>query len=94
MKEPFPIETGRIVVSRAGRDKGTAYVVLGMPSADRAIVADGKRRTADHPKTKNCRHLAARPELVPGIREKVESKKRIFDQELRNSLDAAGYSDT
>ena len=88
MKERLSLEAGRVAVSRAGRDRGTAYVLLTDPAEGRVLVADGCGRTADHPKRKNVKHLMAKPRMLPGVSEKFSEKKRSLDQEVRNILDA------
>ena len=35
----------------------------------------------------------AKPEVLEEIREKIFAKKRIFDSEVRNKLDAIGYQE-
>ena len=94
MKPPIPIETGRVVISRAGRDRGTAYAVLEVLPGDRALVADGRARTLDHPKKKNVKHLRPKPDVIPDLAEKIRLHKRNFDEELRAALADAETSDT
>lgn len=48
---------GRIVCSKAGRDKGSFMVVVG-ESVDGLYVCDGKERPLERPKLKNPKHLA------------------------------------
>ncbi|MCI1955578.1 MAG: KOW domain-containing RNA-binding protein [Oscillospiraceae bacterium] len=55
---------GRVVRSRAGRDGGGFFVVLGSDGRG-AVVCDGKRRSLEHPKKKNLRHLAATGTALP-----------------------------
>ena len=38
-------------------------------------------------------YLGAKPEVLEEIREKIFAKKRIFDSEVRNKLDAIGYQE-
>lgn len=47
---------GQLVRSLAGRDKGQYYIVLDQAD-DFLLVADGRKRTTDHLKRKNPRHL-------------------------------------
>ena len=47
---------GRIVCSRAGRDKDSFMVVVGLEEG-RALVCDGKARPLENPKIKNIKHL-------------------------------------
>ncbi len=48
---------GMVVTSRAGRDAGDRYIVIGAAGADTVLVADGRRRGASRPKRKNVKHL-------------------------------------
>lgn len=47
---------GTVVKTIAGRDKGCLQVVL-CCKEDRVLLADGKTRKLDNPKSKNVRHL-------------------------------------
>ena len=47
---------GRIVCSKAGRDKGYFMVVVGCKD-NLVLVCDGKERPLERPKSKNIKHL-------------------------------------
>lgn len=47
---------GRIVCSRAGRDKGNFMVVVSVDNGC-PLVCDGKERPLERPKKKNIKHL-------------------------------------
>lgn len=50
-----------MAVSLAGRDKGEFFFVL--EKTERTVLlADGKRRTLEHPKRKNLRHVKFLPD--------------------------------
>ena len=53
------IAKGSVVIAKAGRDKGGAFVVLDMINDREALIADGKRRPIERPKRKNIIHLQA-----------------------------------
>lgn len=55
---------GLVVRAGAGRDKGGFYVILQMDGKNAAI-CDGKRRSLQHPKQKNLKHLFATNTLLP-----------------------------
>ncbi|MCR5652997.1 MAG: KOW domain-containing RNA-binding protein [Ruminococcus sp.] len=57
------MEKGRIVKSKAGKDKGQFYVVADVKDG-RAYLSDGKLRKLDNPKPKNPRHLAVTSTVV------------------------------
>ena len=47
---------GRIVISKAGRDKGKAQVIFEV-TENYLLVCDGKERRLERPKRKNAKHL-------------------------------------
>ena len=54
----MPIERGTVVLCLAGKEKGSlAAVVCGGDTA--VLIADGRRRPCEKPKTKNIRHISA-----------------------------------
>ena len=90
-------QPGRIVISRAGRDKGTAAVITERLDEHHVLVADGDRRPVARPKKKNTRHLAMTRafvatvgrELKPGRpgRRKVQARpKWATDESIRRAL--------
>ena len=89
----FPMEVGRVVFSRAGRDQGHYFVVVDVIDEDYVAIANGCQRKVDNPKKKKIKHLVAKPELLEEISKKISEKKRIFDSEVRNKLDAIGYQE-
>ena len=93
MMGSFPFEVGRVVFSKAGRDQGHYFVVVDVIDENHVAVANGCQRKVDNPKKKKIKHLVAKPEVIEEIREKISAKKRIFDSEVRNKLDAIGYQE-
>ena len=89
----FPMEVGRVVFSKAGRDQGHYFVVVDVIDDDYVAIANGCQRKVDNPKKKKIKHLVAKAEIIEEIREKIFAKKRIFDSEVRNKLDAIGYQE-
>ena len=87
----FPMEVGRVVFSKAGRDAGHYFVVVAVLDEDHVAIANGCQRKVDNPKKKKIKHLVAKAELLEEIRKKIFSGSRIFDYEVRNKLDAIGY---
>ena len=87
----FPMEVGRVVLSRAGRDQGHYFVIVDVIDENYVAIANGCQRKVDNPKKKKIKHLEAKNEIFEDFREKVFAKKRIFDSEVRNKLDAIGY---
>ena len=89
----FPMEVGRVVLSKAGRDKGHYFVVMEVLDECHVTIANGCQRKVDNPKKKKIKHLVAKSEIFEEIRKKIFSGSRIFDCEVRNKLDAIGYQE-
>ena len=51
------METGTIVLSKAGRDEGRVFLVVAAPEENFRHVADGKLRPLAKPKRKKLKHL-------------------------------------
>jgi len=94
----IPIEPGRVVISRAGRDAKRAMVVLALDGEEYALVADGRLRTVQKPKRKKFMHLTAKPVCIDSIQEKLTNncvlKDVLYDAEIRAALELAGYGPT
>lgn len=90
MMERIPLEVGRVAESLQGRDRGRYFVILQILDEQYVLLADGDTRKLAHPKKKKVKHLHAKPALVPGIAEGLESR-RLLDSDLRKALSAAGY---
>ena len=75
-----------VVTSRAGRDAGERYVVVGAAGTDMVLVADGRRRGTGRPKKKNVKHLSVHGPAGP-LADRVRDGGAVTDEELRAVLD-------
>ena len=57
------IVTGSVVISRAGRDKGSLLAVTGFLEG-RVLVCDGGERPLERPKPKNLKHIAVTSRIL------------------------------
>ncbi len=80
----IPIEVGRIVRSKAGRDEGRKFVVIDMGD-EFAQVVDGRLRTIDRPKKKRLKHLEATKDRMDFVH---EGRAPLMDTEIRQALKA------
>lgn len=71
------IVKGTIVEALAGRDKCGFFVVLENDS-EYALIADGKRRTLEHPKRKKLKHLKATKTVIKGSFETNPKIRKIL----------------
>ena len=81
--------TGWIVRATAGRDREGLFCVLGTDPQGRLLLADGKRRKAACPKSKQLGHtqLVCGEFRHPAIR-KLKQGVPVSDRELRRTLAA------
>lgn len=76
---------GSIVVSRAGRDEGEQYLVIGTLGEGMVLLADGERRPVGRPKKKNIKHIRV-VDVNPALRDKLASGRQVTDEEVRAAL--------
>ncbi len=87
----IPIEPGRVVLSKAGRDAGRRFVVLKVDESY-AWVADGDLRKATALKKKKHRHLRATPAHITDVAALLAAGKLPTDAQLRKCLSEGAES--
>ena len=80
-----PVQKGIVAISKKGRDKGRAFMVLCEVDADFVLVADGDLRKLEKPKRKRRKHLVATSRELPGMLSRYE-EGRLLDSDLRKAL--------
>ena len=80
-----PIEPGRVVFSKKGRDKTRYFVVLYSVDADFVMLSDGETRKLDHLKKKRRKHLVSCPFEAPELLE-LQQKGQLKDSDIRKVL--------
>jgi ribosomal protein L14E/L6E/L27E len=89
MNEPA---IGAICTSRAGHDKGRAFVIIGVCDEDHVLLCDGKTRKLSRPKKKKLTHLHVEPHRAEEIGRRVIEGKPLLDADVRKALGALGYN--
>lgn len=79
------IEIGEIVRSKAGRDRGRAFVILAILDAEYVLLVDGRLRTLERPKKKKRKHLFKASEA------RMELNDRQSNADIRKFLAASGF---
>ncbi|KKI49373.1 hypothetical protein CHK_2951 [Christensenella hongkongensis] len=74
------------MLSRSGRDKGRAFLIVGVIDSPYVLIADGGLRRLAKPKKKKLKHLDLQPMVLENIQEKLTQGKKVFDAELRSAL--------
>jgi ribosomal protein L14E/L6E/L27E len=80
-----PLNIGGIVRSRAGRDRGRAFVILSIVDAEYVLLADGKLRTLERPKKKKRKHLLKASDT------RMELSGNLCNADIRKFLTAQGF---
>jgi len=81
------IAISNIVRSDAGRDKGKLFIVLAV-QGEYLLLADGKSRKVETPKRKKRRHVLFVAAEQTRVSEKIISKEKVTNSELRRTLAA------
>jgi ribosomal protein L14E/L6E/L27E len=74
---------GRLVVSKAGRDKGKPFVIIKVVNDRFVLLADGELRKVDNPKIKNVKHLQMINRGLPEITEILGRGEVLENHRLR-----------
>ncbi len=80
------MEIGQVVYSKAGRDSGRYYAVVGIVDDSRVLIADGDLRRIKKAKLKNVKHLGSHGDMLAKIADKLKSGAQVFDAELYSAL--------
>ena len=89
MMERLPIETGRVVESRQGRDAGRFFVILQVVDDEFVMMADGLTRKLSHPKKKKIKHLKPKPVRMVEL-ESLRAANTLQDASIRKFLTENG----
>jgi ribosomal protein L14E/L6E/L27E len=80
-------QIGQVVRSKAGRDKGRVFVVVGKFDDQHVLVADGDLRKIEKPKKKKFKHLQRYNDVIWQIKEKILRGDKITNEEIRKFLE-------
>ena len=83
---------GAVCVSRAGRDKGRAFVLVGVCDESYVLLADGEVRRLERPKRKKLMHLRVEPRRAEELGERLRAGEAVLDADVRKALCALGYN--
>ena len=79
----LPVEIGSVVVSKAGRDQGRLFLVVGEVDADFVWIANGELRKMDRLKKKRRKHLKPTGTVVEALKRRISDGEPVEDHELR-----------
>lgn len=77
---------GKIAVSMAGHDKGSAYVIV-KEDNEYVYLCDGNLKLLERPKKKNRKHIAVNKAFDTGeAGEKLQKGERVYDHEIKRIM--------
>ena len=79
----LPVAIGSIVQSKAGRDQGRLFLVVGEVDDDFVMIANGDLRKLDRLKKKRRKHLKPTGTVVEELRARLERGEPVEDHEVR-----------
>lgn len=78
---------GQIVYSKAGRDKGAYYVVVGLLNQEYVYISNGRTRKVEKPKKKKCKHLIFTGTYSEEIKDAILNGKCMSNSKIKNYLE-------
>ena len=82
----IPVEIGRVVISKCGRDEGRLFLVTGEIDEDFVLIADGDTRKLERQKKKRRKHLKPTLACSSELRERILKGYMPEDFEIRACL--------
>jgi len=81
---------GRVAYSKAGRDKGRLFIVIGAVNEDFVLISDGDLRPVEKPKKKRIKHLEYTDMIARPILEILKEGKKPLNADLRAAIQEVG----
>ncbi|MDF2523188.1 MAG: ribosomal protein [Clostridiales bacterium] len=80
------ITLGQVVNSKAGRDAGKKFIIVGIIDQTYVQISDGDLRKIESPKKKKLKHLELTGTIIEPISEKFRSELKVTNSEIRKAL--------
>lgn len=81
---------GRVVYSKAGRDKGKYFIITGMFDEQYVYVCDGSLRKIESPKLKKIKHLIFKDIISEEIKNLLVSGEKVSNSKINKFLQSIG----
>jgi len=77
---------GRIVYSKAGRDKDKYFMILDVLNEEFVYLVDGDLRRLERPKKKKIKHLIFTDKICDEVKDIILKGKRLNDATVRKAM--------
>lgn len=81
---------GKVVRSKAGRDRNHLYVVIGQLDNGYVLIVNGKTKTLEKPKKKKIKHLDFLKTVDDEFKTAIDLKSKSTDLEIKRFLKFEG----
>ena len=81
---------GQVVFSKAGRDAGKVFIVVGILDDVFVYISDGNLRRIEKPKKKKIKHLDPTKDINITLGQKLENKLKVSNSDMRKALADVG----
>lgn len=76
---------GRLALSKAGRDKGSIYVIWD-EDGEYVYLVDGKYKPLEKPKKKKRKHIAVLRERAEELIQTVRENRRVTNEDIKRTI--------
>mgnify|MGYP000902033932 FL=1 len=77
---------GRVAYSKAGRDKGRLFIVIGVIDEDFVLISDGDLRPVERPKKKRIKHLKYTDLVAENIVEILKNGRKLLNADIQKTI--------
>lgn len=77
---------GKIVYSKAGRDKGKYFIIIGIINEIYVNISDGDLRKVEKPKKKKLKHLLLTDITIKDIKDSLLNTKAIQNSQIMKEM--------
>ncbi|WP_050606398.1 KOW domain-containing RNA-binding protein [Clostridium niameyense] len=88
----YKCQVGRLVYSKAGRDKDKCFIIVDVLDDKYVYISDGNMRTIENPKKKKIRHLVFTSILCNEMSEREELVTRINNSFIRKFIQSHQFN--
>lgn len=81
---------GKVVLSKAGRDKNNLYVIVRQMNEDYVLLANGNTKSIRMPKKKKLKHLSILEDINDEIISSIKSCDKSTDLKIKRFLKLRG----
>ena len=77
---------GQVVFSKAGRDAGKRFVIVGIVDSMYVVISDGNLRSIEKPKKKKKKHLELSETVIESIGNRLLTGQKVSNADIRKAL--------